>query len=107
MRLRRRVIHLPGERDLPSQPPACSLQLENATREAVLRNIRGQLVERSRSRLVEELRQLGTGATLADFLTAADLELVELDTQGVGGSWTGPRRSAGFERRPTHGREAS
>jgi hypothetical protein len=95
------------ERDFPSLPPACSLQLEKAAREAVLRNIRGQLAERSRSRLVEDLRQLGAGATLADFLSAADLDLVELYTHSAGGSWTGLRRAAGFERRPTHARDAA
>lgn len=95
------------ERDFPSLPPACSLQLEREAREAVIRNIRTQLAERSRSRLLDELRPLGERATLAEFLAAADLEPAELYTHAAGASWTGLRRAVGFERRPVHPRESA
>ena len=93
------------EREFPSLPPACSVQLEREAREVVLRNIRGQLANRTRSRLAEELRRLGESTTLAAFLSAADLQPAELYTHAPGASWTGLRREAGFERRPAHPRE--
>lgn len=90
------------QRDFPSLPPACSVQLEREAREVVLRNIRTQLADRSRNRLLSELRRMGGSTTLAQFLAATELSPQELYTHKPGASWTGLRRAAGFEARLEH-----
>ena len=93
------------ELDFPSLPPACALHLEREAREAVVRNIRAHIGDRSRRHLLDKLRSMGASTTLPDFLIAAELEPAGLYTHAAGASWTGLRRAAGFEDRPVHARE--
>jgi superfamily II DNA or RNA helicase/HKD family nuclease len=96
MRTRREVIDA-IEAGFPRLPPGCVIQLEQSAQDIVVTHLR-QGAKASRSRLVQELRALGTHTTLADFLTATGATLDEVYANNRG--WTRLRREAGFEERP-------
>lgn len=89
----RRSIQREIERGFPSLPSGCVIQLDRQAQEVVLANVRSQLGSGVRA-LVEDLRSLGDGTSLATFLAEAGLDLEDVYSNGR--SWTGLRRSAGF-----------
>jgi superfamily II DNA or RNA helicase/HKD family nuclease len=84
------------EEGFPSLPSGCTIQLDRASQESVLANIR-QAVGQGRSGLIEDLRQVGD-VPLAAFLAAAGIELE--DVYAGDWSWSELRRRAGLDATP-------
>jgi superfamily II DNA or RNA helicase len=79
------------EQGFPVLPSGCSIQLDRVAATIVLDNVRQSLRLNARH-LVEELRTVGPGATLAVFLQRTGLELEDLYHRVH--SWTDLRRQA-------------
>ncbi|MFN7987720.1 MAG: DUF3427 domain-containing protein [Thermoanaerobaculia bacterium] len=69
------------EAGFPYLPPGCAMQLDPRAKEAVLANIRRN-VGTGQAWLQEELRSLGPGATVGEFLREAGVAPVELYAGG-------------------------
>ncbi|CAN5723813.1 DEAD/DEAH box helicase [soil metagenome] len=90
----RRQIEREIEAGFPHLPSGCSIQLDREAQEAVLANLR-DAVGKGDDVLVEDLKALGSEATLASFLHASQRELDEVYKR-PGSSWSTLRRHAGF-----------
>ncbi len=85
------------EADFPLLPPGCALKLDRIAKETVLRNLR-EAARSSRARLADDLRTLGPGTRLGEFMHDAGAELEEIYAQPRSGHcFTELRRQAGFD----------
>ncbi len=91
----RRQIERAIESGFPHLPSGCSIQLEREAQEAVLANLR-EAVGKGDQPLVEDLRALGEGVTLADFLRKSQRDLEEVYRR-PGWCFGSLRRHAGFD----------
>jgi superfamily II DNA or RNA helicase/HKD family nuclease len=82
------------EGGFPRLPSGCSIQLDRIARQIVLENLRRQL--KGRQQLLQELRAVGEGARLQDFLERSGCELSEV-YRGKEPGWTPLRRQVGFD----------
>jgi superfamily II DNA or RNA helicase len=82
------------ERDFPTLPAGCHIQLDVVAKKVVLDNLKSALRSR-RPDIVNELRALGD-VSLSDFLAETGYELEDLYRSRAAGGWTGLRRSAGL-----------
>ena len=89
----RRQVERQVEQGFPLLPSGCTLQLDRASREVVLENIKRAVGSR-RSQLVEELVRLGPDTSLAVFLGETGLEVEEVYRGGR--SYSDLRRAANF-----------
>ncbi len=89
----RRGIARDIEDGFPLLPSGCSIQLDREAQETVLANVRAQLALGFRG-MVEDLKALGEGASLRDFLRETGLDLE--DVYAGDRSFTSLRRAAGF-----------
>ncbi len=85
------------EARFPGLPPGCALHLEPQARAAILEQLR-QATGAGVRQLERDLKELGPGVTLAEFLARTGVDLLDLYRDKR--SWTGLRRRAGFEVRP-------
>ena len=84
------------EADFPLLPPGCALKLDPIAKETVLRNLR-DAVRGARARLADDLRTLGSGARLGDFMRKAGAELEDIYAKPQSGHcFVELRRRAGF-----------
>ena len=85
------------EADFPLLPPGCALKLDPIAKETVLHNLR-EAVRNARARLADDLRSLGPGTRLGDFMRDADAELEDIYAKpSAGHCFTELCRRAGFE----------
>ena len=89
----RRQVTRAIEQGFPVLPAGCSMQLDRASRELVLENVRQSIGSNKRS-LLRELRSMGRDVGLAEFLHEAGLELADIYRGGR--TWTDLRRGAGL-----------
>jgi superfamily II DNA or RNA helicase/HKD family nuclease len=92
------------EAGFPSLPAGCTIQLDRVAQDIVLSNLRSA-IPNTRPRMVAELTALAQSSrfgnrhpTLEEFLQETRLELEDVYRNT---SWSGLRREAGLERRPT------
>jgi DNA or RNA helicases of superfamily II len=86
------------EQGFPTLPAGCSIQLDRVAQRLVLENVRRSL-RITWSGYAAELRRLGPGTTLEQFLEEVKIELADLYRPDHGG-WAGLRRAAGLDDRP-------
>jgi len=79
----------------PQLPSGCAMRLDRVATKVVLENLKRNLGA-SRSFLRQELRAVGPGTTLQEFLDRSGIELEELYRGSVPG-WVSLRREVGFE----------
>jgi hypothetical protein len=91
----RRGLEQEIERDFPTLPAGCHIQLDRVAKQTVLTNVRRALHLR-RADMAGELRRLGN-VRLNDFLADTGLDIEDLYRTRAHGGWTGLRREAGFE----------
>ncbi len=82
------------EQDFPYLPPGCHIHLDRVAKDIVLGNVKHALRLPWRE-LVRDLRLLGEGATLEQFLAEGGLDLEDLYL-GSRGGWRALQRDAGF-----------
>lgn len=82
------------EQDFPYLPPGCHIQLDRVAKEIVLDNVRRALRLPWRE-LARDLRELGEGATLREFLDEGGFDVEDLYS-GTRRGWTALRHEAGF-----------
>lgn len=88
----RRTLADDVERDFPTLPAGCHIELDRVAKQLVLSNIRRSLRLNWRG-LTEELARLGD-VSLSDFLAETGIELEDLYRSKSGGGWSGLRRRA-------------
>lgn len=85
------------EADFPLLPPGCALKLDRIAKDAVLGNLRDS-IRSARARLADDLRVLGRGTRLAEFIRDAGAELDEVYARPQSGhSFAELRWRAGFQ----------
>jgi superfamily II DNA or RNA helicase len=94
----RRGLAREVERGFPTLPPGCHIELDRVATDVVIGNVLSSLRIDWRG-LVAELRQTGD-VPLGTFLDAVGLELEQVYRRRRGG-WTGLRRLAEFDQRPS------
>ena len=100
----RRELERDVERDFPTLPAGCHIELDRVAKEIVLGNIKSALRIR-REDLVAELRQLGD-VPLHRFLTETGLEVEDIYRRRTLRGWAGLRRGAGLDESIEGPREA-
>ena len=90
----RRQVEREIEAGFPHLPSGCSIQLDKEAQEVVLANLR-DAVGKGDDLLVEDLKSLGRGTALAEFLRHAQRDLEDVYRK-PGWCWSTLRRHAGF-----------
>ncbi|NJC66988.1 DUF3427 domain-containing protein [Planosporangium flavigriseum] len=91
----RRELARDVERDFPTLPAGCHIQLDPVAKQVVLKNVQAALRLRWHD-VTAELRRLGD-VSLGAFLAETGLELEDLYRSKSRGGWTGLRRLAGLD----------
>lgn len=81
------------EQGFPTLPSGCSIKLDRIARQVLLDNLKRQLF--SRQHLIQELREVGPEASLADFLARTGTELTDI-YRGQMPGWVPLRRQVGY-----------
>ena len=88
--------------DFPTLPAGCSMHLDRQSKEYVLENIRSS-TKNHRVWLAQELRSLGAGVSLTQFLQETESSIEDVFERS-GRTWTELRTKAGFSKENPGGR---